>query len=56
MGQRANIYLAETQNINLSRGGRIMAEKVSWLTDMDKALEQAKKTNKPVLLDFFNPN
>lgn len=33
-----------------------MADKISWITDMDKALEQAKAANKPVLLDFFNPN
>jgi hypothetical protein len=28
---------------------------ISWLNDLAKAKEAAKQTNKPVLLDFFNP-
>ena len=30
--------------------------KISWLTDLRQAIEQAKAQDKPVLLDFFNPN
>lgn len=33
-----------------------MADIISWKTSMDEALEQAKAKNKPILLDFFNPN
>jgi hypothetical protein len=29
--------------------------KISWLTSMDQAIEQAKAQEKPVLMDFFNP-
>jgi len=29
--------------------------KPDWKTNMEEALELAKKQGKPVLLDFFNP-
>jgi hypothetical protein len=29
---------------------------IQWLTSLDEALVQAQTSNKPVLLDFFNPN
>ncbi|MGB6066035.1 MAG: hypothetical protein WBG50_14640 [Desulfomonilaceae bacterium] len=32
------------------------APRVHWLTDLGAGLRQAKLENKPVLLDFFNPN
>jgi hypothetical protein len=32
-----------------------MAMTVCWVNNLDKARETARKTNKPVLLDFFNP-
>lgn len=32
-----------------------MTNKIQWETDMDMALTRARKENKPVLLDFFNP-
>jgi hypothetical protein len=32
-----------------------MAMKVCWLDNLAKAQETARKTNKPILLDFFNP-
>jgi hypothetical protein len=32
-----------------------METKVNWETKFDKALARAKKENKLVLLDFFNP-
>lgn len=32
-----------------------MANAITWLTSMDKALAQAKAENKSILLDFFNP-
>jgi len=32
-----------------------MATKMIWETEMKKALARAKKENRPVLLDFFNP-
>jgi hypothetical protein len=31
-----------------------MAMQVCWLDNLAKAQETAKKTNKPILLDFFN--
>jgi hypothetical protein len=33
----------------------IMATKLIWETEMKKALARAKKENRQVLLDFFNP-
>jgi len=32
------------------------ASEVQWLTDMRTALQRAKSENKPIFLDFFNPN
>ena len=29
---------------------------IHWITDMAAALQLAKSENKPILLDFFNPN
>jgi hypothetical protein len=29
---------------------------IQWLNDMGTALQRAKSENKPILLDFFNPN
>jgi len=32
-----------------------MITTIKWQTDMKAALAAAKKENKPVLVDFFNP-
>lgn len=32
-----------------------MENKIYWERTMEDALEQARSKNKPVLLDFFNP-
>lgn len=32
-----------------------MALQVCWLDDLAKAQENARKANKPILLDFYNP-
>jgi thiol:disulfide interchange protein len=32
------------------------ASEIQWLTDMGTALKRAKAENKPIFLDFFNPN
>ncbi len=32
-----------------------MAKEVCWVDDLAKAKETAKKANKPILLDFYNP-
>ena len=32
-----------------------MAIQVCWLNDLAKAQETARKLDKPILLDFFNP-
>jgi uncharacterized protein YyaL (SSP411 family) len=32
-----------------------MKNAIQWETDMNTALDMAKKEAKPVLLDFFNP-
>jgi thiol:disulfide interchange protein len=32
------------------------ASEIQWLTDMGTALKRAKSENKPIFLDFFNPN
>jgi thiol:disulfide interchange protein len=33
-----------------------MSEKIRWEKDLNEALNIARGQNKPVLLDFFNPN
>jgi hypothetical protein len=30
-------------------------KQIEWLTDEERVMEQAKKTGKAVLLDFFKP-
>lgn len=37
------------------KGGINMALNICWLDDLAKAKETARRTKKPVLLDFFNP-
>jgi len=32
-----------------------MTNQITWHKDMQAALTTAKKENKPVLIDFFNP-
>lgn len=32
-----------------------MAKTFQWEDSMEKALARAKRENKPILLDFFNP-
>ena len=34
---------------------RTMAIEICWLDDLLKARETARKVNKPVFLDFYNP-
>lgn len=36
-------------------GEDFMALQVCWLDDLAKAQETARNTNKPILLDFYNP-
>ncbi len=36
-------------------GGFTMTAAITWLTEMEQALSKAKEENKPILLDFFNP-
>jgi hypothetical protein len=33
-----------------------MAVQVCWVNHLDKARDTARRTNRPILLDFFNPN
>ena len=33
-----------------------MENKIIWETDMRAVLKRAQAENKPILLDFFNPN
>ena len=37
------------------KGAVHMAIQVCWLNDLAKAQETARKLDKPILLDFFNP-
>jgi hypothetical protein len=32
-----------------------MAINIKWKSGLDEAIRQAKAENKPILLDFFNP-
>ena len=32
-----------------------MSDKLQWETELEAALAKAKSDNKPVFLDFFNP-
>jgi hypothetical protein len=52
----ANIREARPEERNFhSKGAILMAMQVCWVDNLAKAKETAKKTNKPILLDFFNP-
>jgi hypothetical protein len=31
------------------------SSQIKWLASLDQAVEQAKAQNKPILIDFFNP-
>ena len=33
-----------------------MEKKIQWGTDLNEAIDRAKRENKSVLLDFHNPN
>jgi hypothetical protein len=33
-----------------------MAMQVCWVNDLNRARDTARRTNRPILLDFFNPN
>lgn len=32
-----------------------MGKQINWISDFNEALAQAKRENKAILLDFFNP-
>lgn len=34
----------------------VSGEGIYWETNLDEALRRARAENKPILLDFFNPN
>jgi hypothetical protein len=34
----------------------ISGEGIHWENNLDEALRRARTENKPILLDFFNPN
>jgi hypothetical protein len=38
------------------KGEGKMSVKICWLDELAKAQEVARRTNRPILLDFFNPN
>ncbi len=46
-GIGANVLAAEPP----TQGG----SKINWLTSIDQAIEQAKAQDKPILMNFFNP-
>jgi hypothetical protein len=35
---------------------KAQAKSIQWLPDLDAALDMARRENKHVLLDFFNPS
>ena len=39
----------------LKRKEKTMTIEICWLDDLTKAQETARKVNKPILLDFYNP-
>ena len=39
----------------LKKGGNVMADAIEWKSDLNEAQARAKKENKPVLMDSFNP-
>jgi hypothetical protein len=47
MGKPFKTYL------NVEKGVMPMTVQVCWLDDLAQAQEAAKRTNKPILLDFF---
>jgi hypothetical protein len=50
------VFFASTLAAVGSQAEKQEASEVQWLTDMGTALKRAKSENKPIFLDFFNPN
>jgi hypothetical protein len=50
------VFCAATLVAIPSQAQKQEASEIQWLTDMGTALQRAKSENKPILLDFFNPN
>jgi hypothetical protein len=44
------------QRIDMRKGRTSFMSVIEWGTDFDETLARAKAKNRPVLLDFFNPN
>jgi hypothetical protein len=47
--------LAKGQFINLTQMESVMEKKIQWETEIGKAKKRAQAENKPIFLDFFNP-
>jgi len=50
------VFFASALAVVGSQAEKQEASEVQWLTDMGTALKRAKSENKPIFLDFFNPN
>jgi thiol:disulfide interchange protein len=50
------VFCAATLVAVSSQAQKQEASEIQWLTDMGTALKRAKSENKPIFLDFFNPN
>jgi hypothetical protein len=55
MSNTANFWYTCGKRFILHRKETRMAQ-IEWLTSMDEALREAKRSGKMILLDFFNPN
>ncbi len=47
--------LAKGLFINLTQDGVSMTKQIQWETEIGKAKERSQAENKPIFLDFFNP-
>jgi hypothetical protein len=59
----AMIMVRETQvesmpenEFDIRKGDDSMAASIKWLDDLAKAQETARRVQKPIFLDFFNPH
>jgi hypothetical protein len=50
------VLLAHCVMVVAADSSRQGNQQIQWLTGLDEALARVKSENKPVFLDFFNPN
>jgi hypothetical protein len=54
--KRCSVFHETIEMVIFNKGGENMEKKIEWETNLSAATTRAQRENKPVLLDFHNPN